>query len=108
MKVPKTSAPLAKGVRTLEGWIVIAANVALIVIPIVTSSLPPELAAKLAAGLDAVYAISRAIIKAFATPDTPATAPVGPRAAAGGHETPEGHATPEIAEAWRARRYPGA
>ncbi len=63
----KTS-PLAKAITTLEGQLVIVANLALLVVPIVTTSLPPEVAAKYAVILNSVFAVSRALVKAFANP----------------------------------------
>lgn len=69
--VPRTTDPMTKAIRTLEGILVVVANVALAVIPILTTSLPAELAAKLAAGLDVAFLISRAIVKAFGTPTPP-------------------------------------
>lgn len=99
--IPQTTSPLTKSIRTLEGWLVIAANVALVVIPIVTNSLPPELAAKLVAGLDAIYALSRGIVKAFGTSAAPA-------ASVAAEPIPDGHTSPEVAAEWRQRRYPGS
>lgn len=72
--VPKTTDPMTKAIRTLEGILVVVANVALAVIPILTTSLPAELAAKLAAGLDVAFLISRAVVKAFGTPAVTLTA----------------------------------
>lgn len=66
--IPQTTLPLTKLVRTTEGILVIVANIALVLIPILTTALSATTAAKLAAGLDAVTMLSRSIVKAFAVP----------------------------------------
>jgi hypothetical protein len=66
-QVPQYTTPLTKFIRTFEGWLVIIATAALILVPIITSALPVELAAKLGAGLAAITVASRSILKLFAT-----------------------------------------
>lgn len=78
---PKFSQPLTKSIRTLEGVLVVAANVALVVIPIVHGGLSPHEAATLGTTLDAVYVGSRSLLKGVAvfgvqtglTPQSPVT-----------------------------------
>lgn len=70
--VPLYTTPLTKFGRTLEGILVVAANLALFIVPIFSSSLSEGNAAKYAAGLDAVTVISRSILKTFTrTPPLP-------------------------------------
>jgi hypothetical protein len=62
---PKYTTPLTKLIRTLEGILVIAAVVILVVAAIV-NDISPDLAAKLGTGLTAITVFSRTILKAFA------------------------------------------
>lgn len=62
----KLSDPLKKGIRTSEFVLILGANIALAVIPIVHGGLSPHEAAKLGTDLDMVYAASRALVKGAA------------------------------------------
>jgi hypothetical protein len=64
--VPATTTPLTKFIRTLEGIIVLAANVTLIVVPIVTSSLTASQAVKYGVILDSIAVVARSVLKAVA------------------------------------------
>jgi hypothetical protein len=61
--VPHWTVPQAKLIRTLEGWLVVAFNLAMVVVPIVSSALPAATAAKLAAGVTAATVIARQLAK---------------------------------------------
>jgi hypothetical protein len=63
--VPKLTSPLVKGVRTTEGILVLVFNVAMLVIPIITSALPAHLAAEFAMFTNVAYAVSRSALKAI-------------------------------------------
>lgn len=73
--IPKLSQPLTKSIRTLEGDLVLGSNVALVVIPIVTSSLTAAQAVKYGVILNAVYAGSRSVLKGVATLTAQGAAP---------------------------------
>lgn len=64
--IPRTTQPLTKMIRTLEGWIVLGANAALIIVPIVTNSLSAAQAVKYGAILDSVAIGARTALKAVA------------------------------------------
>ena len=62
-KVPQKTEPLAKFVRTGEGILVFAFNLALLIVPIVTNALSPGDAVKWAAILNGVAVVSRTGLK---------------------------------------------
>ncbi len=62
----KLSHPLQKGIQTTEFLIILVANVILVVVPIVTTSLSAGTAAKYAAIMNTGYAFSRSIVKGAA------------------------------------------
>jgi hypothetical protein len=66
LKIPKTTDPKTKFIRTGEGVLVFAFNVAMVVVPIVSSALSAEQAVKYAAILNAVAVFSRSGLKAAA------------------------------------------
>jgi hypothetical protein len=70
----RTTTPLAKSYTTLEGWIVIAANVALVATPIVTTALSATQAAKYGALINSIYILSRALVKAAGARQQPSPA----------------------------------
>lgn len=63
---PQFSAPLAKSFRTLEGALVLISNVALVIIPIVTSSLSAGQAVKYGVILNTGFAVARSVLKGIA------------------------------------------
>jgi hypothetical protein len=65
--VPKTTDPLAKFIRTGEGILVFAFNLALLIVPIVSNALTPAQSAKWATIIDGVAVISRTGLKMVAT-----------------------------------------
>jgi hypothetical protein len=82
MKIPKTTTPLTKFIRTLEGILLLLFNLAMLIVPIITSALSPEQAAKWAGVLDAVAVVARSGLKAVASLESatgaPAAKPVSP------------------------------
>jgi hypothetical protein len=64
--IPKKTDPKTKFIRTGEGILVFAFNVAMLVVPIVTSALSPTEAVKYAAILNGIAVISRSGLKAAA------------------------------------------
>ena len=64
--VPKVTTPLTKFVRTTEFWLVLAANIALVVVPIVTSAVKPGTSLLLGTILNSVAVASRTILKTVA------------------------------------------
>jgi hypothetical protein len=71
LKIPKRTDPLAKFIRTGEGILVFAFNIALLIVPIVSSSLTAEQSAKWAAVIDGITVISRTGLKMCATAQVP-------------------------------------
>jgi hypothetical protein len=61
--IPKTTTPMVKFVRTGEGLLVVAFNIALLVVPIVSSSLTPAQAVKWAAVINGVAVVARTGLK---------------------------------------------
>ncbi len=77
--VPRHTTPMTKFIRTGEGILVFAFNVALLVVPIVSNALTPQQSVKWAAILDGIAVVSRSGLKMVAAAqgaDTPAAAPV--------------------------------
>lgn len=62
--IPKLSAPLTKFIRTGEGILVFAANLGLLLVPIVTNSLSATNAARDAVVLNVATVVSRSALKA--------------------------------------------
>ena len=62
--VPKFTAASVKFIRTLEGILVVASNVALLVVPIVTNALTASQAARDAVILNTAAVVSRSVLKA--------------------------------------------
>lgn len=62
----KLSQPLTKSIRTLEGVIVIAANIALTIIPILTNALSATQAVKYGTILNVSFVVSRSLLKGIA------------------------------------------
>ena len=69
--IPKQTDPLGKFIRTGEGWLVFAFNLALLIVPIVTSSLSPATAVEWAAILNGVTVVARSGLKIAAVVGTP-------------------------------------
>jgi hypothetical protein len=65
--IPKTTDPLSKFIRTGEGILVFAFNIALLVVPIVSNALTPAQSAKWAAIIDGITVICRTGLKMVAT-----------------------------------------
>ena len=61
--IPKTTTSMVKFVRTGEGLLVVAFNIALLVVPIVSSSLTPAQAVKWAAVINGVAVVARTGLK---------------------------------------------
>jgi len=68
--VPKQTDPMAKFIRTGEGILVFAFNIALLVVPIVSNALTPAESAKWATIIDGIAVISRTGLKMVATAQT--------------------------------------
>jgi hypothetical protein len=64
--IPKYSAPLTKLIRTLEGLIWLAANIALVVAPIVSQSVSPADSIQWGAIMNSVMFVARTALKALA------------------------------------------
>ena len=71
--IPKKTDPLAKLIRTGEGWLVFAFNLALLIIPIVSNSLSPTTAVEWAAILNGVTVVCRSGLKIAAITGTPSS-----------------------------------
>lgn len=69
--IPKTTQPLTKMIRTLEGQLVVAANIALVAIPIITDSLSANQAVRYGVILNGATVIARSALKAIAAIKTP-------------------------------------
>jgi hypothetical protein len=80
--IPKTTTSMVKFVRTGEGLLVVAFNIALLVVPIVSSALTPAQAVKWAAVINGVTVVARTGLKmtslvqsgSAASPETAAVA----------------------------------
>ena len=89
--IPKTTTSMVKFVRTGEGMLVVAFNIALLVVPIVSSSLTPAQAVKWAAVINGIAVVARTGLKM--TSLTQAGTVAAPEAAiAASPEEPEGPA----------------
>jgi len=96
--IPKTTTSMVKFIRTGEGLLVVAFNIALLVVPIISSALTPAQAVKWAAVINGVAVVARTGLKMTSLVQTGAgagasaaavlSAPEGATAAAGG--APEG------------------
>ena len=64
--IPKTTKPLGKFIRTGEGILVFAFNIALVVVPIVSNALTAEQAVKWAAIINGITVLSRTGLKMVA------------------------------------------
>lgn len=64
-RIPKTTSPLTKFIRTTEGWLVVVFNGAMLIVPIV-SNFPAVQAAKWAGIVNAAVVISRSGLKGLA------------------------------------------
>ena len=69
--IPKFSSSATKLIRTTEGWIVVAFNVAMLVVPIVTSTLSAGTAVKWAAIVDSATVLARQFAKGLTAIQTP-------------------------------------
>ena len=74
--VPKRTDPMAKFIRTGEGVLVFAFNIALVVVPIVSNSLSAAESAKWATIIDGIAVVSRTGLKMVAAVQTKPTAEV--------------------------------
>jgi hypothetical protein len=88
--IPKTTTSMVKFIRTGEGLLVVAFNVALVTVPVVSSSLTPAQAVKWAAVINGVAMVARTGLKmtslvqagTVAAPEaTIAASPEGPEGA---------------------------
>lgn len=61
--IPKTTTSMVKFVRTGEGLLVVAFNIALLVVPVVSSALTPAQAVKWAAVINGVTVVARTGLK---------------------------------------------
>jgi hypothetical protein len=61
--IPKTTTSMVKFVRTGEGLLVVAFNIALLVVPIISSALTPAQAVKWAAVINGVTVVARTGLK---------------------------------------------
>lgn len=84
--IPKTTQPLTKMIRTLEGQIVVAANIALVAIPIITDSLSANQAVRYGVILNGATVIARSALKAIAAIKTPEQQPATPAVQGGSYE----------------------
>lgn len=85
--IPKTTTPLTKFIRTLEGWIVVVVNVALIAVPIITNSLSATAAVKYGTIFNAIVVASRSILKGVASFSPIFGAPITPKGIGSGGGT---------------------
>lgn len=74
--VPKRTDPMTKFIRTGEGVLVFAFNIALVVVPIVSNSLSAAQSAKWATIIDGIAVVSRTGLKMVAAVQTKPTAEV--------------------------------
>jgi hypothetical protein len=61
--IPKTTTSMVKFVRTGEGLLVVAFNIALLIVPIVSSALTPAQAVKWAAVINGITVVARTGLK---------------------------------------------
>ncbi len=61
--IPKTTTSMVKFIRTGEGLLVVAFNIALLVVPIISSALTPAQAVKWAAVINGVAVVARTGLK---------------------------------------------
>src|SRR5450755_1420556 len=61
--IPKTTTSMVKFIRTGEGLLVVAFNIALLVVPIISSGLTPAQAVKWAAVINGVAVVARTGLK---------------------------------------------
>lgn len=90
--IPKTTTPMVKFVRTGEGMLVVAFNIALLVVPIISSALTPAQAVKWAAVINGVAVVARTGLKMTSLVQAGALAAPDAAIAASPEET-EGAAT---------------
>lgn len=64
MKIPQTTTPLTKFIRTTEGWLVVGANVLLVVVG-AAGDMSLTKSATAVAVLNGVTAVSRSVLKAI-------------------------------------------
>jgi hypothetical protein len=76
--MPRFTAAERRLILTLEGWIVVAFNLAMVIIPIVSSSLPAASAAKFAAIVDTGTVLARQLAKGIAAWQAPLMIPPPP------------------------------
>ena len=76
--IPKTTTSMVKFIRTGEGLLVVAFNIALLVVPIISSALTPAQAVKWAAVINGVAVVARTGLKMTSLVQTGAAA--GPEA----------------------------
>jgi hypothetical protein len=71
--IPKFTTPQAKMIRTLEGVLVVAFNLAMIIVPIITGShvLPAATAVKYAAVVNTATVLARSLAKGLMAWQTP-------------------------------------
>jgi hypothetical protein len=101
--IPKTTEPLAKFIRTGEGILVFALNIALLIVPIISNALTPDQSAKWAALIDGITVVSRTGLKAVAaSAQIKASAQPAAVAAAGQPAVAPAAATPALQSATRA------
>ena len=87
--IPKTTTSMVKFIRTGEGMLVVAFNIALLVVPIISSALTPAQAVKWAAVINGVAVVARTGLKMTSLIQTGAGAtPAAATAAAS--EAPDG------------------
>lgn len=88
--IPKQTSPLTKFIRTTEGWLVVGANVALIVTPIVSNALSASKAATLGIILNGVTVVSRSVLKAITSLSPILGAPIDPNLSGAPAQLPPG------------------
>jgi hypothetical protein len=72
--IPKTTTSMVKFVRTGEGMLVVAFNIALLIVPIISSALTPAQAVKWAAVINGVAVVARTGLKMTALVQSGGTA----------------------------------
>lgn len=73
--IPKTTSPLTKFIRTGEGILVFACNLALLIVPLATSALSANQALKYAVILNGATVVARSILKALSALKIPGADP---------------------------------
>lgn len=71
MTTPTVNAATRRLILTLEGWLVVAFNLAMIVVPIVSSALPASTAVKYAAIVNTATVLARQLGKGIAAWQAP-------------------------------------